>query len=135
MINSRAVARKSWTLAEAIIRTTIRPEFRVPTDLFMLYAHDHLIKILVFFHLIFLFCTTIRPKIRVVIDLFFYVHATIRPKYMFLFHLCFLLSTTVRPKITVHIDLFLLFVHDYSTKIYGLLSFILSFVHNHSTKN
>ena len=92
-------------------------------------------KYMVFFHLIFLFCTTIRPKIRVVIDLFFYVHATIRPKYMFLFHLCFLLSTTVRPKITVHIDLFLLFVHDYSTKIYGLLSFILSFVHNHSTKN
>ena len=92
-------------------------------------------KYMVFFHLIFLFCTTIRPKIRVVIDLFFYVHATIRPKYMFLFHLFFLLSTTVRPKITVHIDLFLLFVHDYSTKIYGLLSFILSFVHNHSTKN
>ena len=44
MINSRAVARKSWTLAEAI-RTTIRPEFRVPTDLFMLYACDHSIKI------------------------------------------------------------------------------------------
>ena len=92
-------------------------------------------KYMVFFHLIFLFCTTIRPKIRVVIDLLFYVHATIRPKYMFLFHLFFLLSTTVRPKITVHTDLFLLFVHDYSTKIYGLLSFILSFVHNHSTKN
>ena len=121
------------TLAEAL-RTTIRLEFRVLTDLFYMHATIRQ-KYMVFFHLIFLFCTTIRPKIRVVIDLFFYVHATIRPKYMFLFHLFFLLSTTVRPKITVHIDLFLLFVHDYSAKIYGLLSFILSFVHNHSTKN
>ena len=121
------------TLAEAL-RTTIRLEFRVLTDLFYMHATIRQ-KYMVFFHLIFLFCTTIRPKIRVVIDLLFYVHATIRPKYMFLFHLFFLLSTTVRPKITVHTDLFLLFVHDYSTKIYGLLSFILSFVHNHSTKN
>ena len=59
-------------LAEAI-RTTIRPEFRVRTDLFILYGHNHSTKIygMVFFHLISLFSTTIRPKIRVPIDLFF----------------------------------------------------------------
>ena len=34
----------SVILAEAI-RTTIRPEFRVPTDLFLLFAHDHSTKI------------------------------------------------------------------------------------------
>ena len=31
-------------LAEAIC-TTIRPEFRVPTDLFLFFAHDHSTKI------------------------------------------------------------------------------------------
>ena len=43
------------TLAEAI-RTTIRPEFKVPTDLFILYARDHSIKIygLLSFYLSFL---------------------------------------------------------------------------------
>ena len=35
----------------------------------------------------------------------------------------------------VLIDLFFLFVHDHLTEIYGSLLFILSFVHNHSTKN
>ena len=105
------------TLVEAL-RTTIRLEFRVLTDLFYMHATIRQ-KYMVFFHLIFLFCTTIRPKIRVLIGLFFYVHATIRPKYMVLFHLFFLLNTTIRPKIKVHIDLFLLFVHDHSTKIHG----------------
>ena len=50
---------------------------------------------------------------------------------MVLFHLIF---TTIRPKIRVLIDLFLLCAHDHSTKIYGLLSFIFSFVYDHSTK-
>ena len=31
-------------LAEAIY-TTIRPEFKVPSDLFLLFAHNHLTKI------------------------------------------------------------------------------------------
>ena len=57
------------TLAEAL-RTTIRLEFRVLTDLFYMHATIRQ-KYMVFFHLIFLFCTTIRPKIRVLIDLFF----------------------------------------------------------------
>ena len=42
--------------------------------------------------------------------------------------------TTIRP-IRVIIDLFILFAHDQSTKLYGPLSFILSFVHDHSTKS
>ena len=109
-------------------------------------------KYMVFFHLIFLFCTTIRPKIRVLIGLFFYVHATIRPKYMVLLHLFFLLNITIGPKIKIHtdffylfttirqkymvlIDLFFLWARDHSTKIDGLLSLTLSFVHDHSTKN
>ena len=37
--------------------------------------------------------------------------------------------------VIVTTDLFLLYAHYYSTKIYSPLSFILSFVHNHSTKN
>ena len=110
------------TLAEAL-RTTIRLEFRVLTDLFYMHATIRQ-KYMVFFHLIFLFCTTIRPKIRVLIGLFFYVDATIRPKYMVLFHLFFLLNTTIRPKIKVHTDLFLLFVHHHSTKIHGHQWFI-----------
>ena len=70
---------------------------------------------------------TIRPKIRVVIDLFiFHLHTTIRPNYMVVYHLFFLLSMTIRLKIRVVIDLFLSFAHDHSTKIYVLLSFILS---------
>ena len=83
---------------------------------------------------------------------FFYLHTTVQPKYMVFFHLFFLLCTTIEPKIKVLIDLFLLFVHDHakitvlidlfllsvhdhSTEIHGPLSFILSFVHNYSTKN
>ena len=42
---------------------------------------------------------------------------------------------TIRPKIGVVIDLFLLFAHDHSTKLYGLLSFILSLAHDHSIQN
>ena len=56
-------------LAKAI-RTTIRPEFRVPTDLFLLYARNIQQKYMVFFYVIFLFSTTIRPKIRASIDFF-----------------------------------------------------------------
>ena len=71
---------------------------------------------------------------------------------MVLFHLIFLLCMTIQPKIRAHTDLFLFFVIDHSTKVYGPLSFILSFgttirpkikihtdlflyVHDHSTKS
>ena len=54
---------------------------------------------------------------------------------MVLLHLIFLLCTAIRPKIRFHIDLFLLFGHNHSIKVYGPLSFIVSFVHDHSTKN
>ena len=47
---------------------------------------------------------------------------------MILFNLIFLLCTTIRPKIKVLIDLFLLCAHNLSTKMYDLLSFILSFL-------
>ena len=43
-----------------------------------------------------------------------------------------LLQTTIRPKNMVLFNLFLLFTHDNLTKIYGLLSFIVSFVQDHS---
>ena len=42
--------------------------------------------------------------------------------------------TAIRPEFRVPTDLFLLIEHDHSTKIFGLLSFILSFVHDHSAK-
>ena len=45
------------------------------------------------------------------------------------------ICTTIRPKFRVPTELFLLIAHDHSTKIYGSLSFNLSFVHDHSTKN
>ena len=52
------------------------------------------------------------------------------------FSFIFLLYTTIRPKVRVLIELFLLCAHDHSAEIYahGPLSFILSFVHDHSTK-
>ena len=43
--------------------------------------------------------------------------------------------TTIRLEYRVPTDLFILFANDHSTKIYGPLSFNLSFVHDHSTKN
>ena len=60
-------------LAEAICMP-IRPEFRFPTDLFLLFPHDHLTNIYVPLSF-FLLCKTIRPKIRILIDLFLlFVH-------------------------------------------------------------
>ena len=82
----------------AVVCTTIRPEFGVLTDLFLLFARDRL------------------------------------RKYMVLFHLIILLYTTIRSKIRVLIDLFLLCAHDHWTEIYVPVLFIISFVHNHSTK-
>ena len=98
------------------VHTTIRPKY------------------MVLFHLFFFLCTTIRARLGSSPIYFFYLHATIRQKYLFLFHLIFLLRTTIRPEFRVSMDLFLLCAHDHSTEIYDRLSFILSFVNDHSTK-
>ena len=45
------------------------------------------------------------------------------------------ICTTIRPAFSVPTDLFLLFAHNHSAKIYGPLSFNVSFVRDHSTKN
>ena len=45
------------------------------------------------------------------------------------------IRTTIRPEFGVTTDLFLLDLQDHSTKIYRSLSFNLSFVHDHWTKN
>ena len=79
-------------------------------------------------------CSTIRPEFSVPLIYLFYLHTTIRQKYTVLFNLIFLLYTTIRPKIKVLIDLFLLCAHGHLTEIYDPFSFILSFVHDHSTK-
>ena len=77
-------------------------------------------------------CTTLRPKFRIPINYFFYLHKTIRQKYMVLFYLIFILYTTIRPKIRVLIDLF---PHSLvSSEICSFLIFIISFMHDHSTK-
>ena len=160
----------SVILAEAICMT-IRPELKVPTDLFYLHTTIRQ-KHMVLFHLIFLFSQPFEQKLRSSLICFFYLHTTNRQKYMvlfqifsiffaqpfeqklessliyflyvhttiwrkyiLLFHFFYPLCTTIRPKISVLIDLFLLFVRDHSTKLYGPLSFILSLVHHHSTKN
>ena len=80
-------------------------------------------------------CTTIRPGFSVPLIYFFYLHTIIRQKYMVLFHLSFHLYTTIRPRNYGPIDLFLLYAHNDSTEIYDPLSFIRSFMHDHSTKN
>ena len=128
MTNSRAIAAAS-------ICTIIRPEFRVPTDLFLLYAHDHSTKNVVLFHLIFLLPTTIQPIIRVRTDFFLsFLYTTIRQKYIALFNLFFLLCTTIGPKIKVHTDLF--FMHTtIRPKVRVLINLFILFVYDHSTNN
>ena len=144
MINSQAVANKSCMMRCSPRATGLQlKQYARPFDqnlgsplMYLLYMHATIQqKYVFFFHLIFLFCPTIRPKIRVLIDLFFYMHVTMQQKYTVVFHLFFLLSTTIRPKIRVHTNFLFYFVHNHTTKIYGPLSFILSFVLNHFTKN
>ena len=91
-------------------------------------------KWMVFFHLFFLLCMAIRPKYMVLLHLFFLLNITIGPKIKI--HTDFFyLFTTIRQKYMVLIDLFFLWARDHSTKIDGLLSLTLSFVHDHSIKN
>ena len=111
------------------ICTTIRPEFRVPTDLFLLFAHDHSTKKYgpLSFNLSFVHDNSTKTQLaRVLAGLFFYLHTTIRQK-MYR-PLSFILSFVYdhSTKIRVLIDLFLLIVNDHLTKLYGPLSFIFS---------
>ena len=45
------------------------------------------------------------------------------------------LHTAIQLEFRFLTDLFILYARNHLTKIYGLLSFNLSFVHDHSTKN
>ena len=137
------------TLAEAI-RTTIQREFRVPTNLFILYARDHSIKI---YGLLSSFFSA-WPFDQKLGSALIYFFICTRPfvKSIWSFILSFVHDHST--KIRVHTDLFLLFAHDHSTKIYEFfISFILPlcttirpkfrvlinlfflFVHDHSTKS
>ena len=104
----------SGILAEAIC-TNIGPEFRVPTGLFLLFAHDHSTKIygLLTFNL--LLWTTIRLKIKVFIDLLFlFPHDYSTKLYgpiLFILSLC----KNIRLKIRVFINLFIFICTRHST--------------------
>ena len=119
-----------------VLRTTIRPEVRILTDLFLLFAHDHSTEKYdpLIFNLSF-----VRPfdqDLGTSLIYFFSLYTTIRQKYMVPFHLIFLLYTTIRPKIRVFIDLFLSCAHEHSIEMGGFLIFIIIifFVHDHSIK-
>ena len=107
---------RSVILAEAVC-TTIWPKFRVPTDLFLLFAHDHLTKKYRPLSFILSFVYDNSTKIRFFIDLFLLFCAqpfdqTLGSSLIYLFYL----YTTIRPKIRVPISLIFFFVHDHSTK-------------------
>ena len=53
---------------------------------------------------------------------------------MVLYHLFFLLCTTIRQRLRVLTYLFFLYAHNHFIKIWGPLPFIITFVHDHSTK-
>ena len=91
-------------LAEAIC-TTIQPEFRVPTDSFLLYAHDRLRKIYgsLSFNLSFVQDHLMENVHTEFFLLFAYDHLT---------------------KVYAPLSFILSFEHHHSTKIYGLLSFV-----------
>ena len=65
---------------------------------------------------------------------FFHVHTTIRPKYVVFLYLLFLLCTIIRRRLMALTYLFFLCAHNHLIKICGPLPFIISFVHDHSTK-
>ena len=98
---------RSGILAE-VIWTTIRPEFRFPTVLFISFAHDHSIKV--------------HGPLSFIIS---FAHDHLTKIYD---PLAFILSFAHHhlTKISFLNDLFIFFAHDHSTKIYDPLSFILS---------
>ena len=107
--------------------TTIQTKYMVLFHLF--------IYLFIYLFICLFLCATIRSKIRVPLIYIFYLRTAIRSKYTVLFHLFFLLCRTILPKIWVLSGLLSLFAPDHLIKIYGPFSFILSFVHDHSTKN
>ena len=106
-----------------LLCTTIRPRLRILTDLFLLFAHDHMTEVYGPLAFILSFVYDHITKIKVLIDLFFlFVHdhsaklygplpfiffsdVTIRPLRSSSIDL-FCLYTTVRPKFRVLINLF-----------------------------
>ena len=116
------------------LQTTIRPKSMVLISLFLLLAHYHLTKIYGPFSFIFSFVHDYSIK-NYDPHWFISFYTAIRPKYIVLFRLFFHLRTTILPKIWSLIDLFCLFEHNHWTKIHGPLSFILSSVDDHSTKD
>ena len=122
------------------------PEYRIPTDMFILYARDHLTKIyglltfnlsflhdwfLSFFLSFFYLYATIRQKYMVLFRLFFLLCMAIWQKYMVFFHLFFLLCTIIRLKIKVHTDLFL-YMYTTIQKVTVLISWFILFAQDHS---
>ena len=107
-------------LAE-VICTTLRPEFRIPTILFLSFAHDHSTKKKIWSSFIYSFVCTqpFDQKLGSSLIYFFYLHTTIRQKYIVLFHSFSLSARPFDQKLRVLINLFRLFVHDHSTKIRG----------------
>ena len=138
-------------LAE-VICTTLRPEFRATTYLF-LHLHTAIQqKYMVLFHLIFLLRTTNRPKIRVLNDFFLlcvHDHSTeiygplsltlfcarpfdqdLESKLIYIFYL----YTTIRQKYMFLFHLFFLFCSTIRPKISSLTDLHLLFAHDHSTR-
>ena len=80
---------RSGILAEAMC-TSIRPEFRVPTDLFLLFAHEQSTKIYGPLSFFFFFCARwFELKFGSSLIYLFHLHRTIRQNYMIFFHLFF----------------------------------------------
>ena len=135
------------------------PEYRITTDMFILYARDHSTKIysLLTFSLSFLhdwflsfflsfICTRPFDKSTWSSFIYSFLCMAIWQKYMVFFHLFFLLCTIIWLKIKVH-TVYSLYVHNHS-KSYGPhqliyfictgpfypLSFIFALVHDQLTK-
>ena len=122
------------------------PEYRITTDMFILYARDHSTKIyslltfslsflhdwfLSFFLSFFYLYTTIRQKYMVFFHLYFLLCMAIWQKYMVFFHLFFLLCTIIWLKIKVHTDLFL-YMYTTIRKVTVLISWFILFAQDHS---
>ena len=89
------------------IWTTIRPEFRVPNDLYF-YLHTIFEQIIGSSFIYYFFSAgPFDQKLRSSLIYFFHLHATIRQKYV-IFFLSFIqsLCKTIRPEIRVLINLF-----------------------------
>ena len=89
---------KSWTDATSW--------FRVPTDLFLLFAHDISTNVYDPLSFILSLCTTIQTKLGSSLIYFFYLDTTIWQKYMIVFHLFFLCAWPFNQKLGSSLLLF-----------------------------